>query len=139
MTELNLHLQRNNFDLFWTIGALSIDGTFECHTLEDMDRKMESGGLKVFGQTAIPRGRYKIILDFSQRFKRVLPRLLGVPFFDSIRIHSGNTSENTEGCILVGRTMRPGFVGESKLALESLMIKLINAKDEGKIIWITIE
>jgi hypothetical protein len=137
--ELDLHLQRKIFDIKWTIGALSIDRIFECHTLEDTDRKLESGGIKIPNETAIPRGKYKIILDLSQRFKRVLPRLLAVSQFDGIRIHNGNTSENTEGCILVGRTMKPGFVGESILALEALMIKLVNAQDDGKEIWITIE
>ncbi len=136
---MNLHLQRRLFDPSYTIGVLSINGAFECFTLEDPDRRLESGGEKVLGKTAIPRGKYRVTIDFSQRFQRQLPRLLNVPDFTGIRIHSGNKSEETEGCILVGRTMKPGFIGESKLALESLLIKLFNALDISEEIWITIE
>lgn len=75
-----------------TIGELLIDGVFECFTLEDKERDV-----KIKSETAIPKGTYKVIINQSNRFKRLLPLLLNVPNFEGVRIHSGNTNHNTEG------------------------------------------
>ena len=80
------------------IGDLFIDGVFFCHTLEDEKR---ADGVKVYGKTAIADGLYKVKLTWSNRFKRKMPLLLDVPMFEGIRIHGGNTSKNTLGCVLV--------------------------------------
>ena len=80
------------------IGDLFIDGVFFCHTLEDEKR---ADGLKVYGETAIPKGDYKVVLSLSNRFKRKMPLLLNVPMFKGIRMHGGNTSKDTLGCVLV--------------------------------------
>ena len=69
---------------------------FICHTLEDVQRDV-----KIAGKTAIPWGMYKLIVNMSNRFKKRLPLLLDVPNFEGVRIHGGNTEQNTEGCILV--------------------------------------
>jgi hypothetical protein len=90
-----------------TIGELLIDGIFECYTLEDVERDV-----KIKGETAIPKGAYKVIINESTRFKRLLPLLLNVPNFEGVRIHSGNTNHDTEGCILVGQTRGEGYVGQ---------------------------
>ncbi len=82
-----------------TIGKLYLDGAYLCDTLEDIVRP---AGEKVPGQTAIPAGDYPVILNMSERFKKIMPLLLNVPDFAGVRIHSGNVSEDTEGCILVG-------------------------------------
>ena len=82
-----------------TIGEILLDGKHICYTLEDQIRPT---GQKVYAQTAIPAGTYQVIITMSPRFKRRLPLLLNVPGFDGIRIHAGNTKENTEGCILPG-------------------------------------
>lgn len=113
-----------------TEGLLLLNGTSECFTLEDKDRKLEDGGEKVYGETCIPRGTYEVVLDMSTRFKKVLPRLLNVPQFRGVRIHPGNTSEDTEGCILVGAKKVEGnddFIGESRIAFDRLMTKLETA------------
>ena len=80
------------------IGDLFIDGVFYCHTLEDEKR---ADGTKVYGETAIPVGVYVVKLTYSPRFKRKMPLLIDVPMFKGIRIHGGNNSKNTLGCILV--------------------------------------
>ena len=104
-----------------TIGELSVDGVFECYVLEDTVRP---AGVKVAGQTAIPSGTYKVVIDMSTRFKRLMPHILDVPDFTGVRIHSGNTSADTEGCLLLGRTKEDGRVGESKLAFDAFFPKL---------------
>src|SRR4051794_32091313 len=92
-----------------TIGSLQVDGQFQCFTLEDKDRGLTSGmrenaikAVKVYGKTAIPTGRYRVVLSWSNRFEKYMPEVLGVAGYAVIRIHSGNTSVDTEGCILVG-------------------------------------
>ncbi len=121
---MKLLLQRRKSGPNATIGELFIDGRFECDTLEDVVREE-----KVYGKTAIPPGTYKVVLDMSSRFKRVLPRLLNVPNFEGIRIHPGNTAENTEGCILPGIWEEGESVGFSKVTFNKLYNKLQQAQD----------
>lgn len=97
---MELRLKRRRLLPDRTIGDLYIDDHIFCNTLEDVVRPK---GTKVYGKTAIPAGRYEIILSYSARFKQVMPLLLNVPMFEGIRIHPGNKPEDTEGCILVGR------------------------------------
>jgi hypothetical protein len=81
-------------------------------------------GVKVDGQTAIPAGEYKVVIDMSTRFKRLMPHLLDVPMFTGIRIHAGNVSADTEGCLLLGRKRGENDVEESKLAFDAFFPKL---------------
>ena len=110
-----------------THGKLYVNGVFECFTLEDVDRKLENGGEKIYGRTAIPRGTYEVIINFSQRFKRDMPLLLNVPGFAGVRIHSGNTAEDTEGCILVGGSRGDQRVNNSRVAFGKLFDQLDEA------------
>ena len=105
-----------------TIGELLVDGIFECFTLEDTER-----AIKIKGETAIPKGTYKVIINQSNRFKRLLPLLIGVPNFEGVRIHSGNTTHDTEGCILVGQSRNKNFIGQSRKAFEKLFKKMQKA------------
>jgi Family of unknown function (DUF5675) len=125
---MELQVNRTDFTDNSTIGELSANGQFECYTLEDKVRPV-----KMAGKTAIPPGRYEVIINFSQRFGRELPLLLNVPDFEGVRIHPGNTNEDTEGCILVGETKRTNFVGDSKPAFERLFPKLKAAYGKEKI------
>lgn len=110
-----------------TIGKLYIDGVFECYTLEDRDR-LAQGLPKLAGETAIPRGTYKVTLEKSPRFGVILPRLHKVPQFEGVLIHSGNFPRDTDGCILVGTRERDSFIEESKKALAALMSKMQKAQ-----------
>jgi len=107
-----------------TIGELLVDGIFQCYTLEDTERPV-----KIKNETAIPKGTYKVIINQSNRFKRLLPLLLNVPNFEGVRIHSGNTNHDTEGCILVGQTRGANYVGQSRKAFEKLFKKMQAAKE----------
>jgi hypothetical protein len=106
-----------------TIGELTVDGVFECFTLEDKERPV-----KIKSETAIPKGTYKVIINMSNRFKKLLPLLLNVPNFEGVRIHPGNSNHDTEGCILVGRTRSKDYIGQSRKAFDSLFLKMQKAK-----------
>lgn len=99
-----IEIKRYEFGNHYTIGAMLVDGLTLGHTLEDKDRKIEEfgPGAKIKGETAIPRGRYEVILSYSHRFRKVMPEVLGVPGFTGVRIHGGNSHEDTEGCPLLG-------------------------------------
>ena len=122
---MKLKLERFEYGSTFTIGRFYIDGVYHCFSLEDVVRK----GAKVNGQTAIPTGTYNVIIDVSTRFGKQLPHILDVPNFTGVRIHTGNTSKDTEGCILLGQTWTKGdFIGNSKLAFDSFFDKLKQAK-----------
>jgi hypothetical protein len=116
-----------------TIGELFLDGKWQCYTLEDEVREH-----KIYGETAIPAGTYKVVLSQSKRFRRQLPELLNVPEFTGIRIHPGNTKEDTEGCILVGNTRGVASVGDSRAAFGTLMEKLRVAVSANETITIEV-
>jgi hypothetical protein len=130
--------RRVEFGDKYTIGRLYIDGssTPECYTLED---KVRPDGEKVFGETAIPAGRYRVVIDHSTHFNKDLPHVLDVPGFEGIRIHSGNTDLDTEGCLLVGRDWPGGDkIMNSHIAFESLYPKIQKALDSGEQVFLEI-
>lgn len=113
----------------YTIGHLYIDGVYFCDVLEDMVRELNKLEDKVYGKTAIPEGVYQVNLTYSPKFKKILPEILNVQFFSGIRIHSGNTADDSEGCLLVGENKVKGKVINSKKTLEKLMKILKSAQD----------
>ena len=125
---MHIVLQRTVFTDRSTIGQMLINGRFECHTLEDRDRHLEDGGEKINGKTAIPRGVYRLTRSFSQRFQVVMPELIDVPQFTGVRIHSGNTDENTKGCILLGEYTEgvDDWISNSRIAFNVFDLKLEN-------------
>ena len=121
---MNLTIHRFEFGTDYTIGRLYVDDVYQCYTLEDKVR--DSSEPKVPGQTAIPTGTYNVIIDMSTRFARLMPHVLNVADFSGIRIHSGNTDKDTEGCILLGDTWAgTDWVGQSKNAFEEFFPKLV--------------
>lgn len=136
---MEIKLIREVFTDKSTIGRLLIDGLFYGWTLEDTDRQLEEDiNRKIRGKTAIPTGRYRVIITWSPRFKRDLPLLLNVPGFEGIRIHSGNTPEDTEGCILVGKTRDEDFVGQSRVAFNEVFDAIQSALNNNEEVFITI-
>ena len=110
---MNLYVYRDTLKSGVTLGKLYVDGIYFCETLEDEMRT----GPKVKGATAIPCGTYRLSLTHSPRFGVVMPLVEGVPGFDGIRIHSGNTDADTEGCLLVGASR--GVINGKPAVLDS--------------------
>ena len=128
----------------YTIGSLSIDGKKFCDTLEDKVRDLNKNGVfdgdekKVYGETAIPYGTYDVVVDYSPKFKRELPRLQNVKHFEGILIHRGNTAEDSAGCILVGENKVKGKVVNSTPYEKELVRILKEAQDRKEPITIKI-
>lgn len=121
-----------------TIGELLINDKHLCDTLED---RVRPEGEKVYGKTAIPEGTYEVKLTHSPRFKKILPEILNVPNFSGIRIHTGNSSKDTEGCILVGTWdgEKEDWVGNSRIAFDELMALLEKATNNKEKVTITVK
>ena len=113
-----------------------------CDTLEPTWRDYKNGAYTVKGRSAIPEGRYAVVISYSPKFGAWLPILLGGPEFNrkwqGIRIHAGNCAEDTEGCILVGKNREVGKVLDSRIWLHRLKQKIVEAKAKGEAVWITI-
>lgn len=131
---MKLKLTRDEASSNATVGILS-DGLWFCHTCEDV---LRPDGVKVPGKTAIPAGTYEVKVTYSNRFKIELPILLNVPNFEGIRIHTGNTSADTEGCILVGLSRGPDCVKQSRAAFADLFPRIKAALARGEKITIEI-
>ncbi len=118
-------------EFYRTWGQLYVDGIKQCETLEDKVRPISEA--KVLGDTAIPLGKYEVIVSFSNKFRQYMPLLLNVPGFTGIRIHSGNTTGDTIGCILVGQSRTDSWLGNSRLAYRRLFPLIRNASKIGKV------
>lgn len=131
----------------YTISRLYVNGElFGCNTLEDTDRGLrkdmqleEIKKKKVYGQTAIPIGSYECVYTYSNRFKKMLPLLKDVPGFDGIRIHSGNSAKDTDGCILVGLNLKKGMVLNSREWTNKLVSKMKEAWNRKERVIIVIK
>ena len=117
--------------------------TYFCDTLEPTWRDYANGGRKIKGRSAIPEGRYAVVISYSPKFRQWLPILLGGPEFNrewqGVRIHAGNTAKDTQGCILVGENSQIGFVFNSRHWLEKLKKKIVEAKSRDESVWLTIK
>ena len=136
---MKLTLKRIALKPTYTIGKLYIDDNYFCDTLEDTvrdinkDGKFNNGEKKIKGKTAIPYGTYEIKWTYSPRFKRYTPQLMNVPSFEGIRIHSGNSSDHTEGCLLLGENKKVGMVLNSKATIAKFYPIIKGACAKGKV------
>lgn len=138
---MELLLERKYLKKDYTIGKLYIEGKYFCDTLEDEVRDLNKNGtfdcgeFKIKGHTAIPYGEYEVKVTYSPKFKRDLPILLDVPNFDGIRIHRGNSSADSSGCILTGENKQKGkVINSTKYELE--LTKIIKQSKDKIIIKI---
>lgn len=141
---MDLLLAREKYSSKSTVGGLLVNKKFLCNTLEDVVRDknrdgdlLDTGEAKVYGQTAIPSGKYEVVITYSQRFKKYMPLLLNVAGYAGVRIHSGNKPEDTLGCILVGTAVGNDWISESRNAYEALM-KQLQAAEKSEKIFLTI-
>lgn len=137
--ELFLARKRNWDDT--ATGELYADAVFQCFTVEDRVRDLGAHGEgKVWGQTAIPAGRYRIIIDHSDKFKKDMIHIMDVPFFTGIRMHGGNTDEDVTGCVLVGDALDGKEIphGHSTPTIKALFAKVQKILADGGQVWITI-
>ena len=133
---MELRLDRYDKQSQRTLGKLYVDGLLTCLTLEDTVR---APGVKIAGQTAIPYGRYRVTMTFSPKFLVLLPLVNDVPGFDGIRIHPGNTEENTEGCILVGQKTDGTSISGTSFAYGEIIMFIYHAWMSNQEIWLTIQ
>lgn len=127
---MDLILLRQDFTPTRTIGRLYV-ATPECHTLEDAVNANGPG-------EAILAGRYRVIINKSQRFNRMLPLLLNVPGREGIRLHAGNSADDCTGCILVGQERDVDTILHSRLALDVLQPKIADEQARGRDVFLTI-
>lgn len=130
----------------YTIGIIYVDGKQFCNTLEDKDRGLTSSmslaeikSKKVYGQTAIPTGTYKVIMSYSQKFKKYLPEILDVKGYAGIRIHSGNVAADSLGCLLLGKNTQKGMVTNSRAYCSTFNSMLNDAISRGEKVTIEIK
>ena len=153
---MKLRVERRWPKATYTLGRLYIDGLLYCNTLEDTDRGLKQTDSldyiktrKVAGETAIPKGTYKVAMNVtSPKYSASswywslcqgkVPRLLNVPGFDGILIHTGNNPLQTSGCLLVGRNTKVGQLTESKDTFKKIYKLMKAAYDKGEEITIEI-
>lgn len=129
--ECNLRLERECLEER-TLGKLYINNEFFCDTIEDKYRDL-SKEKKVYGETCIPFGTYKVIINMSPKYGRLMPRLLDVPHFEGILIHSGNTEQDSAGCLIVGERS-----GQKVINSRDTFNRLFNRLEKYSIIKIEI-
>lgn len=140
---MKLLVKRFKFLPTSTIGRVFKDGVDTgLYTLEDKYREVDGAPVeswKIEKETAIPKGEYKVTVDFSNHFNRRLPLLVNVPGYEGVRIHPGNTDKDTEGCLLVGDSWAEDFVGNSRASFEKVFEWIEDATKRGEPIEISVE
>jgi len=144
---MELLVKRYVFQPDSTISHFSVNDKPMCHILEDFDRGLKQtdsiehiNATKVYGHTCIPYGRYEVLMTFSQRFQQIMPLVSNVPGYEGIRMHIGNKSADTLGCLLLGDydEKAVNFISNSTGNWTELMDILFRAVDREEKIWITI-
>jgi len=146
---MELFVVRKFFKETYTIGRFYCENMFLCSSLEDVVRELkdlnndkdfdDTGEGKIYGQTAIPYGRYEVIVTYSEKLKRRLPLLLDVPGFTGIRLHGGKNARWSEGCILVGENKAKGELLNFGYWELFILNMIDNAIEKGEKVFITIK
>jgi len=136
---MELRLHRDTFEPDMTLGILYVDGDYLGQTLEDCDRHLEAGGEKVYGETAIPRGRYRVVMSWSPHFGKLMPEVLGVAGFVGVRIHGGNSPANTLGCVLLGEKRTSDGIEDCAPTNQHLRDMLEECELKREEVWLTVE
>jgi hypothetical protein len=129
---------RDVFTPEFTLWKMYVDDSFLGYTCEDFDRHLESGGEKVYGQTAIPRGRYRVHLAYWTKFRTIVPHIIDVPKFTGVYIHGGNRAIDTLGCPLLGGTRTQDGVANCAGVNNHLRDMVEHCEENGEEVWITI-
>jgi hypothetical protein len=137
--ELDVVLQRDIMNDSFTLGTMYVGMQHFGYTCEDTDRRLEDGGEKIYGQSAIPRGRYRLTTSASKRFGRVMPIVEMVPGFTGVRVHGGNTAADTEGCPLLGRVRTLGGVANCAERVQALTKLIQDTEANGDTCWLTVK
>lgn len=141
MVTAELKIKRIAKKETYTIGKLYVNGIYFCDTLEDVVRPQANGKVinKVHGETAIPSGRYRVAITYSNRFKKNMIQVLNVPGFGGIRIHAGNVNSDTDGCPLVGFNKEKGKVLDSAVTSAKLFNNVKEFINDGTEVYLTVE
>lgn len=149
MDTLELEILRKYYKPTYTIGKFSVDSKCLCDSIEDPIRDLndynhdgdydDEGEGKIYGKTAIPCGRYRVLFTYSMKLKRSLPILQNVPGYSGIRIHGGKNADWSEGCPCVGENKLPGELINYKYWEKVISDMVRNAINSGKYVWITIK
>lgn len=142
---MRIRIERKYKREAYTIGKLYVNGVYFCDCVEDRDRGLDASmplreihKVKVPNMTAIPYGKYEVLITYSPRFRRNLPILLNVPGYEGVRIHPGNTAADSAGCILPGFNKVVGGVVDSRLCTERLIGQIQHAMSRKEQVWIEI-
>lgn len=139
---MNITLKRINLTETYTEGKLFLNGKYFADTIEDKVRDLNKDGKldtqKVYGKTAIPYGTYKVTMSWSNKFQKTLPEVKNVPEFSGIRIHSGNSADDSLGCILVGQKTKNGWISNSRVTCSKLYNEIQIAINKKENVTLTI-
>lgn len=137
--DVIIEVERHIFEEDYTVGKLKVDGNYICDVIEDKVRVLNRERDKVLGRTAIPAGKYRVVLDYSNRFGKIMPHLLDVPYFKGIRIHKGNSANDSSGCLIVCYYDKNGW-GINSAKAYGLVYDVINKSiNSGKNVFIDIK
>lgn len=123
----------------YTPGIMYANGLRFCETCEDEDRFLEKGGVKVYGRTAIPRGKYRVTVSFSNHFGKELPEILGVRTHSGVRFHGGNKAEDSEGCVLTGQVRTSTGIAQCKETVQKMIERIKETEARGEFAYVEIK
>ena len=138
MNKVDFLLLRSDFGDDFTLGTLFANKMFLGYTCEDKDRHLEAGGMKVPGETAIPRGYYRLTVSMSHRWQKLMPEIKDVPQFDGVRIHGGNSAVQSLGCPLLGAIKTTNGVKDCREANKRLITLIQGVEAAGDECWMVV-